>query len=281
MNLAKSAADSNVNLDLPVIDVRGAEQSVSATIKGHQTKWYLPETRLFVKRRFFNEGRAYRDYVVEALASGLSNSLNFNSIEQTMCTIETPDGSFQGSYSESFLAPGEQFITFSRLYRTLNDLEYPQKWTTVEVEDRIRLTVAAFQEKCGIDVSDYLFQMITLDLLVGNEDRHWNNFGIVYNGRIREYRIAPLFDFGLGLFEHDSIYDGKSLVDSIIAMRNKPYGLNQYQAYQIACKLFGRDMEGYVIDISDRMFPSAKGLNYFTTVCAMMGIEILGDGVIL
>lgn len=73
----------------------------------------------------------------------------------------------------------------------------------------------------GVDWNSYLSKMVILDYLFGNEDRHLNNLGFVCDvGSVAE---APLFDFGLGLFEHDKKYVGKPIYKAIPMMEGKPF----------------------------------------------------------
>lgn len=47
----------------------------------------------------------------------------------------------------------------------------------------------------GLDVQKQVDEMIAFDYLIGNEDRHWNNFGLLRNSETLEYvGFAPLYD---------------------------------------------------------------------------------------
>lgn len=51
------------------------------------------------------------------------------------------------------------------------------------------------KEKLGIDVRKQIDEMICLDFLIANEDRHWNNFALLRNSDTLEYMgLAPLYD---------------------------------------------------------------------------------------
>lgn len=56
-------------------------------------------------------------------------------------------------------------------------------------------------EKLGIsNIVDALNQMITLDFIIANEDRHFNNFGLIRNAETLEWvGVAPIFDSGSSL----------------------------------------------------------------------------------
>ena len=57
-------------------------------------------------------------------------------------------------------------------------------------------------EKLGItDVEESLSQMLAVDYLIANEDRHLNNFGAIRNAETLEWiGIAPIFDSGTSLW---------------------------------------------------------------------------------
>lgn len=51
------------------------------------------------------------------------------------------------------------------------------------------------------DVSEFLDQLLTVDFLIANEDRHLNNFGVIRNAETLEYiGMAPIFDNGTSLW---------------------------------------------------------------------------------
>ena len=56
----------------------------------------------------------------------------------------------------------------------------------------------------GLGISDgarAVDEMIVCDYLIGNHDRHWNNFGVIRNVETRQFvRVAPLFDMGGSLW---------------------------------------------------------------------------------
>ena len=46
---------------------------------------------------------------------------------------------------------------------------------------------------------DYVYQMLTVDYLILNRDRHGANIEVLRNSRKKTFRLAPLFDHGLSL----------------------------------------------------------------------------------
>lgn len=74
-------------------------------------------------------------------------------------------------------------------------------------------------EKIGVKNPRYsLEQMIILDFLIGNTDRHMNNFGVVRNSNTLEILgVAPIFDSGTSLFM------SMSTRQSIDDLESKPF----------------------------------------------------------
>ena len=65
-----------------------------------------------------------------------------------------------------------------------------------------------------------MLNLAILDCLVGNCDRHTRNFGVFFNSSKGEFSIAPVFDSGMGLFEHD-YYRDKYSEEYLIKMLGK------------------------------------------------------------
>lgn len=61
--------------------------------------------------------------------------------------------------------------------------------------------VACFEELGLKDVETYLSKMLVCDFILGNFDRHSQNFGVIRNVETLEYtRLAPIFDTGNSLW---------------------------------------------------------------------------------
>lgn len=54
----------------------------------------------------------------------------------------------------------------------------------------------------------YLVDILIIDLLVCNVDRHLRNLGVMYNQSTKQYYIAPIFDCGMGFIcTRPSLYE--------------------------------------------------------------------------
>ena len=145
----------------------------------------------YKKDRQGNEGRT--EYLV-------SNLLTFSDLDRSEYVLYE-QGSINGApgcRSENFLQEDEELITFYRLYYNEYGKDLSQIIDGMEsMEDRIVYVVRFVEQMCGLDVTDYLRKVFTLDLLTLNEDRHLNNLAVVLRGS--RFVPAPIFDNGVSL----------------------------------------------------------------------------------
>lgn len=67
--------------------------------------------------------------------------------------------------------------------------------------------------------SNYIYQMLVVDYLILNRDRHGANIEVLRNNKTNSIRLAPLFDYGLSLLFQ--CHDEKSL-QNIDVLEDKP-----------------------------------------------------------
>lgn len=205
---------------------------LTSTSKGNQNKWYFAKEKLYIKEQFFYQGKYWKDYLVEIIASELSKQMFLHGtkvVQQNECIIQG-EQNIHAVYSSNFCDFGERDISLGRLDRGLED----EILDTKNIGERWELILEAFEKKTGVDYENYLIVMTILDYLVGNEDRHLNNICVIEKDGI--YKEAPLFDFGLGLFEHDRKYEGESFRKCLKA---GSYLLNR-------CNFLGIELRGVV-----------------------------------
>ena len=141
-----------------------------------------------------NQGR---EGLAEYLASGL---LRFSDLEPDEYVIYEQGliNGKPGCRSRDFLGKEDSIVTFYRLYYN----EFGRNLSEViagmdTMEERIEYVLRFIRRTCGIDVRDYLKKVLTLDMLILNEDRHLNNLAVVY--RENGFAPAPIFDNGVSL----------------------------------------------------------------------------------
>ena len=64
----------------------------------------------------------------------------------------------------------------------------------MDYDDAINYVINFIKEQTNLDIHEYLANTFCLDMLILNEDRHFNNLGIIYDGT--SFKTAPIFDNG-------------------------------------------------------------------------------------
>lgn len=113
--------------------------------------------------------------------------------------------------------------------------------------------------------AEYIYQMLVVDFLILNRDRHGANMEVLRSRKERSYRLAPLFDQGLSLYF--AIHDEKDLenadpmadrrvqcfVGSGSAVNN--LGLIPKERLRVPGKLRETDREFLFRDLSEALSP--------------------------
>ena len=153
----------------------------------HQGYWYKTDTSGY-------EGEA--EYLVSKLLE-YSNVDDFVKYER--CIIIVEGMSKMGCRSRNFLKNGESFLSFQHLYEMYHGKKLSDEMMKYyELIDRIKFVIDEMYKITKIDCTEYLQQILSLDMVILNDDRHFHNLGYIQkeNG---EFRTAPIFDNGRGL----------------------------------------------------------------------------------
>lgn len=248
-----------------------SELSFISTSKGNQRKWYDSQRNVFIKSQFYYQDRYWRDDLVEVIASTIGAQLK-TSISITKYVshrYKTGGLSFWGCESDNFCGSGETYVSFAKLLK-LNGLTWEPTGNAGQNFDNIRDTM---QFMTGIDAAEYLEVMALVDFLVGNEDRHLNNFGVINSED--GFRLAPIFDSGLGLFEHDGRYTGVPFRECLSLMRCQPFGIDNTEIITALRPGLERFLPGK-IDLTGVQLPSVKAGSYLRNRCSFLGVDLIG-----
>ncbi len=91
------------------------------------------------------------------------------------------------------------------------------------------------------EIEKQICNMIVLDSIVANEDRHFNNFGFIRNPATLEWLgLAPIFDTGTSMFHDVSLHDLKyGFVYVSYRSKAKPFAKTHYeQLKKLNCSKF-------------------------------------------
>lgn len=189
--------------------------------KGSQPKFY--DNGYWYKQNL----KGYED-TAECLVSKVlacSNLTNYVIYEK--CIVNNR----KGCKSMEFTKENESFQSFQRIHeqmlgRSLSDVVRGLS----DVKERIQYTIDFFKEYTDYDVSEYLGNVLRLDALILNQDRHFNNLGVIINQETGQIREAPIFDNGdslmsdIGKFPYED-----SLEENMERCFAQPFSINPYE----------------------------------------------------
>lgn len=134
----------------------------------------------------------------------------------------------QGCRSANFLHEKESFISLQRLYDTYHGGQLSEKIRLLDsISDRVSFVVDFVFRVTELDIREQLGRVATLDMLVLNTDRHFNNIGIIADTLNAEYRNAPVFDNGNALLSNIAEYPfDVSIEENIAKVVGQPFAAN-------------------------------------------------------
>ena len=246
------------------------EITLQGSSKGNQRKW-ITKNNEYVKEQFYFQDRYWKDYLVEVIASRIGSYFSEYQcvVQQRVCLIDDSFRVTHGCVSKNFCSEGECFLSYRRLC-TLFDFEFDLTW---DYKKKYESILNAIREITALDVKNYLDVMIIIDYLVGNEDRHLNNFGVIQTET--GFKVAPLFDFGLGLFEHDECYLNNPFRQCLQMMQAKPFSSNNQLITDFVLENTNIALPKE-IDLSGIEVPSPKAGSYLRNRCLRIGIDLKG-----
>ena len=130
-----------------------------------------------------------------------SRFLSFTSLSKDEY-IDYEEGTVNGSAgcrSQDFIKDNTtELITLYRLYRNETGSDLAKILAGLDdIEARAEHIISFVHSVCGIDITDYLQKIFTLDEIILNEDRHVNNLALLQNES--GFYPAPIFDNGCSL----------------------------------------------------------------------------------
>ena len=146
----------------------------------------------------------------EVVASKVASVLN---IPHIVYTLKEIDG-YPYSECEDFIKEDEDLIPAYLINKTLKKSNNDSSYTHL-----LKCT-----EKLGIKgFKEYLDRLIVLDYIIANEDRHFNNFGVIRNSKTLEFiGPAPIYDSGSSFGYNKISADIKAFKD----IETKPFKNN-------------------------------------------------------
>lgn len=190
------------------IDKNITQFSPSSSVNGEmKKKWLIKDgKRYLMKVNINNYGQ---QAVNELIATRLHKRLGCSNYVPYFLEKVTFEGTdYPCSLNEMFTSQELELVSG---YQLIKDFKVPQDMS--EYECMVKLAAAQ-----GLDettVRKQLEYTIMTDFILTNTDRHYNNFGFLYDSAKKKIvRMAPIFDTGNALFyQEDYIPTGKYLLD--------------------------------------------------------------------
>lgn len=182
------------------------------TSKGNQTKY--TNSNIWIKLNYLG----YED-IAEVFTSELLKCSNLEPseyVEYKLCNIndEEKGTKFNGCVSKQFIGSGESVITIGRILQKYG-LSQGYIDGIKDTHKRLQIILEKTYMETGIDITDYLRKLFTLDAIILNEDRHIYNIALIVNEQ-GQYRIAPIYDNGLSLLSDTHNYTLDTTPDKLI-----------------------------------------------------------------
>ncbi|MBO5389456.1 MAG: HipA domain-containing protein [Lachnospiraceae bacterium] len=240
---------------------------------GYQAKYYADNREKFIKTQAMLSGVLMRDWQVEIIASKICDKLDIYSVKQTHCKVSDGTKTLDAVISDNFEMEGFDYISFETLLnRILGESTHDSKFLRLTTLDKMDFCAKVISKACSIDnkyALKYMLDLAIIDILVGNKDRHTKNFGVFWDINNKKFKIARIFDNGMGLFENDYYRDSyKSIEDRMRNLYIEPYGEDPFDLIDIIkSKININNIYNFkAIKASDYSFPNNDSKIYFKEI---------------
>lgn len=192
------------------------------------------------QKKFYEAGYWYKQNNVgyegtaEYLVSKVLSCSNIEDyVEYEKCKINGHDG----CRCPNFIKEGESYISLQRLYDTYHGGQLSEKIRLFNnIPDRIKYVVDFVLDITGLDITEQFAKIATLDMLILNTDRHFNNIGILVDPVKNIFKNAPVFDNGNSLLSNFSLFPfDTSIEDNIEKAIGQPFS----SSLEIQANTFG------------------------------------------
>ena len=221
----------------------GREPIQGHTSKGDQPKWRRGA-------RWYKADHMGYEALAEVVISRLLEKTNLPEfVRYAPVLIRHEAGETSGCVSRNFLGNHEMLVPFERLHRAYKGQGLAAALATQPgPEERIRYTVDFLESTTGLrGIGPYLTQLLELDMVFLNEDRHTNNLAVLRNEETGTFRLCPVFDNGLALLADLHDYPlGRELYQCIAAVEAKPFDRSFEAQVEAAERLYGVQLELHI-----------------------------------
>lgn len=186
---------------------------------------------------WYKKNRDGREDLCEYLCSNILRFSNLNPEEYILYERGSING-VEGCRSKDFLKEEESIITIYRMYYNQYGKDITEDVNKFDdIRKRIDYVIEFVNKNVGLDISGYLAKLITLDRIILNEDRHFNNIALIEKDN--KYTTAPIFDNGRSLLTANySVRETYGLDRNVKCAIAKPFSGSYDKMYEILGKGF-------------------------------------------
>lgn len=172
----------------------------------------LADGRAYIAKRPTKQHVGARECIMEHLIARLGAVLPVRFTRSRVARLALPEAEGVHFLSEFFLKPSEQLLhgveAFALALDTNKEAVFDEVHTGAGAEQEFYtlsmvkevLMEVAWPRQTGAALVESFARMIAFDALLGVQDRHAQNWGIVHDTITKTRRFAPLFDSARGLY---------------------------------------------------------------------------------
>lgn len=189
----------------------------------------------------------------------VSNILAYSNIENYISyseeEIKYGKNVFLGCKSRNFKKDDQEIVTVSRIYETFSPGRSVSGICREDtLEDSILHLVSDLSKHTKLSerqIGEYLAQIIELDSLTLNDDRHFNNIAFLYSNK--GFELCPIFDNGGAFLSDEYHYCHTHFEDDIELMQKtaKPFMVDASTQKEAFENLFGKQFEVNLTNIDN------------------------------
>lgn len=202
------------------------ERIYTSGSKGNQSKWV--QGNKWIKA----DTQGYEGLAEEISSLLLSCIYDVAYVPYRICNIVDEDGkAYKGCYSLSMYDQFKKFIPVYSLFEQ-NGIDLDSILEKLPTQDRIAYVITEVKRFCNIDITKYIYDNLYLDQLIYNEDRHFNNLGVLQCKKTNRYYTAPIFDNGMGFLARQEQWGNIPVFSAVRSIKYEPFGNKQIKALQ-------------------------------------------------
>lgn len=178
------------------------------------------------------------EYIISRILQGS----NIECVPYDIVTLNCNDIRHIACCSQDFKKPHTELVTLAKLFKAYGFDLVSKQFARLSTYDRINYVIEqTIQLTNLIDFPQYLANLLYIDRVFLNEDRHFNNISFLYNMEDNNFTFTPIFDNGAALLSDTTInYPLSEHISNLLKkVKAKPFNVSfekQCEAMDKICK---------------------------------------------